>query len=123
MVVDTNIFIKHLRARDKSKTILSELAKQQQIYITSISLFELLIGATTGDKKKDVYKLINGLPVLTFDEESSKTASEVFLNLKSRNLIIEFRDIFIAAICINNELPIKTLNRKHYDRIQGLTVI
>ncbi len=36
MVIDTNIFIKHLRAGDKSKTILSNLTKQEQIFITSI---------------------------------------------------------------------------------------
>ncbi len=122
MVVDTNIFIEHLRAGDKSKTILSDLVKQQEIFITSITLFELLIGATNSDKKEDVYKLVSGIPVLTLDEESSKAASEVFLKLKSQNQIIEIRDIFIAAICLKNGYPIKTLNKKHFDRVEGLAV-
>ena len=122
MVVDTNVFIKHLRAGDKSKTILSNLTKQEQIFITSITLFELLIGATNAKKKEDVYKLTNGIPVFSLDEESSKIASEIYLKLKSQNQIIEFRDIFIAAICIKNGHSIKTLNKKHFERIDGLTV-
>lgn len=123
MVVDTNVFIKHLRALDKSKTILSDLTKQRQIFITSITLFELLIGATNDDKKEDVYKLTNGIPVLTLDEESSKIAAEIYLELKSQNQTIEFRDIFIAAICIKNGHPIKTLNKKHFERINKLIQI
>ena len=122
MVIDTNIFIKHLRAGDKSKTILSKLTKQKQIFITSITLYELLIGATSAEKKEDVYKLVAGIPVLALDEESSKTAADIYLKLKSKNQMIEFRDIFIAAICLKNRHPIKTLNKKHFDRIEGLTV-
>lgn len=122
MVVDTNVFIKHLRASNKSETILSRLSKQEQIFITSITLFELLIGATNPKKKEDVDKLTNGISVLTLDEKSAKIASEIYLNLKSKNQIVEFRDIFIAAICLKNGHTIKTLNKKHFERIDGLSV-
>lgn len=37
--------------------------------------------------------------------------------------MIEFRDIFIAATCIVNGLPIVTLNKKHFKRIAGLKII
>jgi tRNA(fMet)-specific endonuclease VapC len=36
--------------------------------------------------------------------------------------MIEFRDIFIAATCIVNGFPVKTLNKKHYGRIKGLSI-
>lgn len=36
--------------------------------------------------------------------------------------MIEFRDIFIAATCIVNELPIATLNKKHFKHIEGLKI-
>jgi predicted nucleic acid-binding protein len=122
MVIDTNIFIKHLRAGDKSKSILSRLTKREQIFTTSVTLYELLIGATNAEKMEDVYKLVSGIPVLALDEESSKIAADIYLKLKSQNQIIEFRDIFIAAMCIKNGQSIKTLNKKHFDRIEGLIV-
>jgi tRNA(fMet)-specific endonuclease VapC len=37
--------------------------------------------------------------------------------------MIEFRDIFIAATCIVNELPLITLNKKHFKRIEELKLI
>jgi tRNA(fMet)-specific endonuclease VapC len=100
MVIDTNVFIKHLRAENKSKTLLSQTIQQNSIFITSITLFELWIGATNKQKQEDINKLTNGIPVLNLDAGSSKIAAETFLTLKSRNQLIEFRDIFIAAICI-----------------------
>lgn len=123
MVIDTSVFIKHLRDKDKSKSILSNLSKQEQIFITSITLFELLIGATNANKKEDISKLTSGIPILTLDEASSKIAAKIYLKLKSQNKLLEFRDIFIAAICLKNGCPIKTLNKKHFERIDGLIVI
>lgn len=122
MVVDTNIIIRHFRSADKTKTILTEITKKSEIQITSVTLYELLIGATNEQKREDVYKIITGVPVLAFDTESSKIAATIFKRLKAINKIIEFRDIFIAAICINNNLPLKTLNSDHFDRIEGLLV-
>jgi tRNA(fMet)-specific endonuclease VapC len=123
MVIDTNIFIQHLREKNKSGTILSSLVKQKQFFITSITLFELLTGATNESKKEDINKLTKGISVLTLDRDSARIAAEIYLSLKSKNHSIEFRDIFIAAICIKNNLPIKTLNKKHFERIEGLKVI
>jgi predicted nucleic acid-binding protein len=36
------------------------------------------------------------------------------------NQIIEFRDIFIGAICLANNLPVCTSNTNHFNRIDGL---
>ena len=123
MVIDTNIFIDHLRASDKANSVLSQISKHNRIFTTSVNIFELLIGATNKDKKEDVRKLIEGITVLIFNFESAKIASGLYLKLRSANQIIEFRDIFIAAICLNNKLPIKTLNQKHFNRIEGLEVL
>ena len=38
------------------------------------------------------------------------------------SVFIDFLDIFIAATCIINNLPIKTLNKNHFNRIIGLSV-
>lgn len=120
MVVDTNVFIQHLRDKDKSKSLLAGLSKKEQIFITSITLFELLIGATNLKKEEDINKLTNGIPVLALDEISSRIAAKIYLDLKAQNKIIEFRDILIAAICIKNGFTLKTLNKKHFERIDEL---
>jgi predicted nucleic acid-binding protein len=86
-------------------------------------LYELLIGANTPEKVNDIKILTDGLPVLAFTEDVSGRAAQIYLKLRQQNKMIEFRDIFIAATCIVNNLPLKTSNLKHFERIEGLFLI
>lgn len=44
MVIDTGIFIEHLRAKDKLKTRLYNLPTDIELFISSVSLYELYMG-------------------------------------------------------------------------------
>jgi len=46
--------------------------------------------------------------------------SVVIDHFRKKNKIIEFRDIFIAATAITNDMPLSTLNIKHFERIDDL---
>ena len=122
MVVDTSIFIEFLRASDKTKTALFQIPDSEPIYISSVTVYELLIGAYTPDKVNDIKMLTEDLPVLPFNEDVASKSAEIYHQLRQKNKMIEFRDIFIAATCMVNNLPVKTLNKKHYTRINGLIV-
>lgn len=123
MVVDSNIFIEHLRAKNKSTTELHELLnKTNQLFISAVSVFELYTGAVTAEKEIRIQLLIEYITILPFTYSVSLKAAQIFHQLKAKNQLIEFRDIFIGATCINHNLPIKTLNRKHFERINGLEI-
>lgn len=122
MVVDTTIFIEYLRAKDKKKSTLYAISDSRQLFISSVSIYELLMGAVDDDKQNDVKLLTEDIPVLPFDERVSKKAAEIYHDLRRENNMIEFRDIFIAATCLVFELPLKTLNKKHFKRIKGLKI-
>ena len=119
VVVDTNIFIEFLRAKDKTKTNLFKLPSNLEICISSVTLYELLMGATTEEKNAEIKILTDDLLILPFTSEVAVTASELYHQLRKANKMIEFRDIFIAATCIKNSIPIKTLNLKHFNRIRN----
>jgi predicted nucleic acid-binding protein len=53
----------------------------------------------------------------------AEKAAEIYHRLRKNNQIIEFRDIFIAATCLTFNLPIATLNKKHFKRIEGLKIL
>ena len=122
MVIDTCIFIEFLRAKDKSKTELFKLSKSIDLCVSAVTLYELYMGATNDSKKQDVKLLTEDLVVLPFDEEVSEKAADIYHQLKSKHHEIEFRDIFIAATCIVNELPIKTMNVKKFSQILELKI-
>lgn len=43
--------------------------------------------------------------------------------LKSSNKLIEIPDIFIGATALANNMGIATLNKKHFERIPGLSIV
>ncbi|MEM9887934.1 MAG: type II toxin-antitoxin system VapC family toxin [Bacteroidota bacterium] len=120
VVADTTIFIEHLRATKKEKTKLFKLVNEVELYTSAITVYKLLMGAKTEQKKQDVFLLVEDIPILPFDYEASLKAAEIFHYLRTSNKLIEFRDIFIGAICLANNLPVATINRKHFERIKGL---
>jgi predicted nucleic acid-binding protein len=123
MVIDTSIFIEFLRAKNKKQTTLFNISETKQLYISSVTLYELHMGATSSEKKQDIQILTDDIPVLPFDDTVAKEAARIYHILRTNNKIIEFRDIFIAATALVHELPINTLNRKHFERITKLNLI
>ncbi|MGB0932029.1 MAG: type II toxin-antitoxin system VapC family toxin [Chitinophagales bacterium] len=123
MVVDTSIFIEHLRARDKMTTGLYNLPNDATLLISSVTLYELYLGARDEGKWNDVEALTLGIPVLPFNYEVSIEAAKIYHELRRSNNMIEFRDIFIGATARVYDIPIKTLNKRHFKRIEGLTVL
>lgn len=123
MVVDTSVFIEFLRVKRKEKTILFNLPDNSQLFVSTITLFELYAGATTPEKWKDIRLLTEDLPILTLTIDIAKEAANIFQQLRKQNQIIEFRDIFIGATALVNNIPVLTLNKKHFSRINKLEII
>ena len=120
MVIDTSIFIEFLRKKDKTQTSFFKINDSDNLNLSVITLYELLMGATNEQKLKDIKILIQNIKILPFDEEVAYQANSIYQSLKKKNKIIEFRDIFIAATCLVNNQKILTLNKKHFSRIDNL---
>ena len=92
-------------------------------HTTAINIFE--IWSERNKKQKNIEDLIRGLKKQNLDESASLKAGEIRRKLKERGEILEIRDIFIGAICIENNLELLTNNKKHFERLQefGLKLI
>ncbi|WP_269199656.1 PIN domain-containing protein [Acidianus ambivalens] len=92
-----------------------------------MNLYEFLRGLAFIGKDLDEFKLwieIN-LNVLCIDNNSLKVASKIYAELRKKGEIIEDPDLLIASICIANNLPLITHNKKHFKRLEkfGLKVV
>ncbi len=123
MVIDTSVFIEFLRKKDKTQTHLYKIAESKQLYISSVTYYELLMGASDSKKRNDIDNLTGDLIILPFDDLVALKSSEIYHFLRKQNRMIEFRDIFIGATCLVYELPLKTLNIKDFSRISGLNLM
>jgi predicted nucleic acid-binding protein len=123
MVIDTNIFIEHLRAKDKSSTTLQKIPEIGEIYISVITIFELFLGAINPGKVSDITILTSGLKTLDLTDDIARLSAEIHLHLKRNNQIIDYRDIFIASSCIYHNLPLLTHNKRDFSRIPNLKLV
>ncbi len=123
MVIDSSVFIEHLRAKDKTQTTLANLPLSTTPYVTAVTWYELYMGASTPSKWSDVENLLNPLPVLIFDKAVAAKAALIYQDLQKIHQAIDHRDIFIAATALVHNLPLKTLNIRHFNRITDLIIL
>lgn len=123
IMVDTSILIDYYRKTDKGNSVWIKLVRQgYEFSISAITKYEIFSGATKDQLEfwEDVLKAIIVIP---FDEPTVDKAIEININLKRKRKQIAIADLFIAATAISHELTFATLNRKHFDRIDGLNIV
>ena len=93
------------------------------LYNTTINVFELFYGANKSKRNEELQsceKLIGSFPILELDTISAKNAGKIAAELEKGNKSLEFRDILIASIAIQNKMPLKTNNKKDFMKIKEL---
>lgn len=122
-LVDTTILIDYFRKTDKANSKLIVLFDQGYDFsISAITHYEIFSGATSAQLLFWA-SMLDRTKVLPFDQTISQAAVDINSMLKRKRKQIGIADLFIAATAINNNLPLSTLNRKHFDRIDGLTLL
>ena len=123
ILVDTSILIEYYRRTDKSKSVWINLIDESyEFAISVITKYELYSGATQS-QINFWDTIISTILVIPFDESCVDTAVKLNSSLKKKRKQIDIADLFIAATAVNLHLPIATLNKKHFERIDALTLV
>lgn len=119
--VDSTVLIEHYRAKDKTKTFLFWMIQAYIVHIPSVVRYEVL----RGDRLKDDFWLnyFANKIVLPFDNACASTAAVIYATLKANNQLIGAEDILIAATALTHNLPLATINTKHFSRVDNLRLI
>ncbi len=121
MVIDASIFIDHLRKTNRSHTYFAQIPPQTQLYVSAVTVYELLAGTTHANKIRDANLLLSATTILPIDENVAVIAAQLYQQMKSNS--IGLADTLIAATALHYNLLIKTLNEKHFSRVAGLAVL
>jgi len=125
--VDTDVLVDYLRDREPGKTTFDNWRNKAEIYITSITIFELLLGAHLSSKRQErvneVQSLLDQCGLLLFDRDSAEKAAEKGAELRLKGHALDIRDLLNASICLSKNMAILTKNRAHYEKVDGLTVL
>jgi predicted nucleic acid-binding protein len=120
ILLDSSILIDLFRKKDKKKTFFNYLSKSfDNLSISTITYYEIGIGNRASHFEYwDL--LCKNLIILPFDQSCSESAIAIYLDLLKTNKLIDLADILIGATALTHNIPLATLNIKHFERIRGL---
>jgi tRNA(fMet)-specific endonuclease VapC len=126
-LLDTDVFSEILRAHDSSIVQNAEayLSVIGRFTISVITIAELVDGFRRQQRETHIERLLQKLlaenhEVLPLDLDAALIAGRIFGELHRTGQPIGRADPFIAAIAIDNAIPLITGNTKHFERIQAL---
>jgi predicted nucleic acid-binding protein len=128
IVLDTNVLSELMRREPDSKiTGWLDGLPRQDIWITTISIFELRFGIELHTKGRRTRQLEHGLVqilnsgfpdrILSFDEKAANAAAVISAQQRLIGQAKEIRDTFIAGIAISQNADLATRNVRHFQDI------
>jgi len=120
VILDTSVLIDHFRARNKEGTFYTKIVRECDIRLISVvAKLEVLYG-TRAELAEYWDAVFATMTIVPFTDDMVKKSYEIVLDLKRKSLLIDMEDIMIAATALALRIPLATLNRKHFERIDGL---
>ncbi len=125
-LVDTDWVINHLHRVDPVVRRLQELAPDG-LGLSIISLAELydgVVGSTNPERDERMLNtFLASVDVLPLDESICHTFAKERARLRAAGTLISDFDLLIGATAIRYGLTLLTNNRRHFERLEGLTIL
>ena len=123
-LLDTNICIYIIKNKPESVKQKFESLDLGDIFISSVTVSELVYGAYKSKKieqnLKSLEKFFLPLEVVDFDYKSSYEYAKLRADLEKRGLVIGQLDMQIAAVALANDMILVTNNTREFERIASL---
>ncbi len=123
VLIDSSILIDHLRTKNKSNSVFCQLLREFKVhYLSPIIQYEILCG-NTPQQHPGWVEIAETMFLLPFDSSVSEKGAMIYRELKAKSMLVDHLDMMIAATALANDVPLATLNRKHFERIDDLKLV
>lgn len=122
IVADTDVLVDFLRGSSPGAERVAIEVATGRFATTSVTAFELLAGSRSARQAKAVGDLLGALDILPLDLPSAHAAAAVRRSLDADGQGIGMADSLIAGICIASRAMLLTRNRRHFERVEGLSL-
>lgn len=124
-LLDTTFLVDLIRGKPETKAYLS--SAREVFLTTQINLYEVMVGMflqnVASSTFLQVQELFENIRVLPLDDSGIIKSAEICASLIKRGEIIDDADCLTAGIALSKGITtIVTKNRKHFQRIRGITV-
>lgn len=118
MLVDTDVLIDYLRGDSRAEEFLE--SNPDAVFISSITVGELYQGVIEGDERTALDSLISAFTILPVTEEIAKEGGLICRKYrKTHNSGLA--DCLIAATARRHDLPLISLNLKHFPMLENVS--
>ena len=121
--VDTDVCVDFLRRKEPGLALLIKLFEKFDPCITSITAFELYLGHIKMTRKDRIEDFITQFTILPFNLEAAIISAKIQDSLDRRGENIGIPDTLIAGICVAENIPLLTLNEKHFSKVDELKLM
>jgi predicted nucleic acid-binding protein len=119
VIVDTSVLIDFLKDKAPIAEAVAALITSKRIRTTGIIMAELLQGARTAQEEAYAVELLDGMPSVEVTSALWLKAGRLSCSLRRKGLTLPLSDIAIAALAIEHNLSVFTLDR-HFKDIPGV---
>lgn len=122
VVVDADVMIEVLRKNPAVTSYLRNDIGAFNIVLSAVTIAEIQQGATSKENLQQINRLLKQYIVLPIDHN----ISSIFSTLVQKYVLSHDTDIgdtFVAATALHFQLPLLTMNLKHYKHIPNLQLI
>jgi tRNA(fMet)-specific endonuclease VapC len=122
VVIDADVMIEVLRKNPAVTSYLRNDIGAYNIVLSAVTIAEIQQGATSKENLQQINRLLKQYIVLPIDHH----ISSIFSTIVQKYVLSHDTDIgdtFVAATALHFQLPLLTMNLKHYKHIPHLQLI
>jgi len=112
-LLNTNILILCFRKIEGYRELMDTLAKDDILYISTITRLEIVRGMREHERK-DTFNLLDSMETIDVTIEIADKAGELIRLWRTKGMILGDADAVIAATALNNGLALVTTNERHF---------
>ena len=126
-LLDTNICIAIINGKSPlvEKRLLEELAAKAQLFVSTVTAFELWYGVAKSARRpantKQLAAFFAGwVSLLPFEEEDARFTGEIRAAMEAIGRPVGVYDLLIAGQALRHEMTLVTANAREFGRIKNL---
>jgi predicted nucleic acid-binding protein len=121
IIADSNVWISLLRWPEEPIALeLKSLLRGDRVAIVGVVLAEVLQGSRGEREYRQLIDRLEALPYLEMNRGMWAKVGEVAMHLRNKGLATPLTDIAIAAVALEGDHEVFTLDRRHFERIPEL---
>jgi predicted nucleic acid-binding protein len=125
LVLDTDAVSRLIRGQLSPG--LSDRLIGKVLFVTFVTVGEFYKGmhkASWGERRRsELETWLSRRPILGYDAQVSLTWGRISAETELAGRKIADNDLWIAACCLTDDIPLLTLNHRHFERIPGLKLV